>query len=86
MIEKSQMISTTEPSMRVSSTSMPVRGPKSVSASCAYCESHEMLAPRLTIPGGVKWQVNRRLGAGTPRRQSEERHQAKLLVAGRGLF
>ena len=50
LIEKSQMISTTEPSMRVSSTSMPVRGPKSVSASCGYCENHEMLAPRLTMP------------------------------------
>ena len=50
LIENAHSITTTEPSMRVRSTSMPVSGPKRISLSCGYCESHEMSAPRLTIP------------------------------------
>ena len=50
LMEKLHSITTTEPSTRVHSTSMPVRGPKRISRSCGYCESQLISAPRLTIP------------------------------------
>jgi len=49
MAGRSSTIST-EPSTRVVCTSHAVSGAKSTSSSEGYCESHEMDAPRETIP------------------------------------